>query len=348
MTRRETSSASYESVTDLALLTLPSANRVYGRDLGRLAQAEIAAVAPALHGALRAQQVRAIGGVEYIVLTIDGFDDHDRFVLSNLSAAYALFALTDGDTSLRPLDMQPLAFFDSDLITMQRYSGKTNEQFTHLLVNVAVAVSAAAHERRAQGLAVRLFDPLAGRGTTLNRGLMYGFDVAGVDLDPGDFEAYRTFLTTYLKDNRLSPTVERAAIRKGTLAGAKRCTMTIRRSQHLDVVNDDTVRADQHFSARSFDVLVGDLPYGIHHGSTSSGNLARSPADLVQAALPGWRGLLRRGAGLALAWNLKTFPRGDFEDMLRAAGFDVMADAESFDHRVDRSITRGIVLATTR
>jgi tRNA G10 N-methylase Trm11 len=124
--------------------------------------------------------------------------------------------------------------------------------------------------------------------------------------------------------------------------------MTIRRSQHLDVVNDDTVRADQHFSARSFDVLVGDLPYGIHHGSTSSGNLARSPADLVQAALPGWRGLLRRGAGLALAWNLKTFPRGDFEDMLRAAGFDVMADAESFDHRVDRSITRGIVLATTR
>jgi len=291
-------------------------------------------------------EVRVIGGVEYLVFTTDGVDDHDRFILSNLSAAYALFEHHCVTGTLTPLILERLAHFESDLITIQRYAGKTNEQFTHLLVNLAVAASTAAHERSQQGLPVRLLDPLAGRGTTLNRGLMYGFDVAGIDIDMSDFETYRNFLTTYLKDNRLSPTVEEASIRKGPLAGAKQFTMTIRRAQRVDVVKDDTLNISEHFGARSFDVLAGDLPYGVQHGSTTTGNLARSPGDLVLAALPGWRRVLRRGAGVALAWNVKTFPRSTFEDALRHAGFDVVEGSAAFDHRVDRSITRGVVMAT--
>jgi tRNA G10 N-methylase Trm11 len=250
-------------------------------------------------------------------------------------------------SALTPLAVERLAFFGSDLITIQRYAGKTNEQFTHLLVNVSVAVSAAAQERSDQGLPVRLLDPLAGRGTSLNRGLMYGFDVTGIDLDGADFEAYCGFLTTYLKDNRLAPKVEEAHIRKGPLAGSRRFTLRIRRTQLVDVIRDDTVKVGEHLGARSFDVLVADLPYGVQHGSTAAGGLTRTPGELVAAALEGWRKVLRAGAGLALAWNTRTFGRDEFEDALRRAGFEVVENADSFDHKGDRSITRGLVIART-
>jgi hypothetical protein len=150
---------------EYAILARPSANRVYGQDAPRLALAELAIIARTLHCQPRGWATKTLGGVAYLCLEAGELDDHDRFVLSNLSATYALFELRDGATTLRPLTIEPLACFGSDLITIQRYSGKTNEQFTHLLVNVAVAVSVAAHQRAAQGLPVRLVDPVCGRGT---------------------------------------------------------------------------------------------------------------------------------------------------------------------------------------
>ncbi|MCU1343804.1 MAG: modification methylase, partial [Acidimicrobiia bacterium] len=184
-----------------AILIAPSANRVYGLDAPRLAAAELAVIAPTLRCQPHGWTTTALGGVEYLTFSGGDLDDHDRVALSNLSATYALFSMGDGPApALTPLLVEPAARFGADLITIQRYSGKTNEQFTHLLVNVATAVSTAAQERRQQHLPVRLIDPVAGRGTTLNRGLVYGFDVAGLDSDSSDFDAYRTFLTTYLKN----------------------------------------------------------------------------------------------------------------------------------------------------
>jgi hypothetical protein len=268
-------------------------------------------------------------------------------VLSNLSATYALFEINDDGATLRPLPMEPLACFESDLLTIQRYSGKTNEQFTHLLVNVATAVSAAAHERSRQGLPVRLLDPVAGRGTTLNRGLMYGFDVAGLDLDASDFEAYRGFLTTYLKDHRHSFKLDQAVARKGPLAGSGRFGIRIGSAQQVQMVRHDTVNVAEHFGEHNFDVLVGDLPYGVHHGSTAGGKLARTPGELMLAALPSWRRVLRRGAGLALSWNIKTLPRPELAAALQHVGFEAVDTGDSFQHRVDRSITRDVMIATT-
>jgi hypothetical protein len=327
----------------VAILTLPSVNRVYGRDAARLALAELQLVSPSLQADIGEPRIEVIGGVEYIVCDLVELNEHDRFILSNLSGTYALFALSD--QSLVPLQVERLEHFQSDLITIQRYAGKTNEQFTHLLVNVAVAASTAAQERAAQGLPVRLFDPLAGRGTTLNRGLMYGFDVTGVDLDAADFEAYRNFLTTYLKDNRISHKLEEAKVRKGARAGSRRFTLRIGKAQHVEMVKDDTAYATEYFGARSFDVLVADLPYGVQHGSTTGGELARSPVELLYSALPGWRQLLRGGAGVALSWNTRTVPRDELERQLQHAGFSVI-DASGLDHKVDRSVTRGVIIAT--
>ena len=332
-------------MTEIAILLSPSTNRVYGAEAARLALAELALVSPRLQGTVESASTRVVGGVEYLWLEgAGGLTEHDRFVLSNLSSTLAMFEV-DGRGAFMPLPVTPLAFYDSDLVSIQRYAGKTNEQFTHLLVNVALAASPAAAERTTSGRPVRLLDPLAGRGTTLNRGLVYGCDVAGIEVDGRDVEAYRGFLTTYLRDHRRPFAAEDATVRKGPLAGTKRLAVTIGGAQRCEVVKGDTLQAAEHFAARSFDVVVADLPYGVQHGAAARGHWARSPVELAGGAVGGWREVLRGGGAMALAFNLRTCPREAVEGILGDAGLTVL-EAAGLDHRVDRSVQRGVVLAT--
>ena len=49
---------------------------------------------------------------------------------------------------LRPVEIPRTDRFDEDLVSIPKYSGKTNEQFTRLLTNITLAVV----ERRADGV----------------------------------------------------------------------------------------------------------------------------------------------------------------------------------------------------
>src|ERR1051325_8069971 len=93
--------------------------------------------------------------------------------------------------------------------------------------------------------------------TTLFRSV-YGFDVAGIELDGRDVDAYRTFLMTYLREHRRKTAIDDSTIRKGSTAGAKRFIVLIdgKDGQKVDVVRNDTMHAAAHFGAKSFDVLV--------------------------------------------------------------------------------------------
>src|SRR5205085_3311919 len=131
---------------------------------------------------------RELGGVGYVTFsTAERLSEQDVALLSNLSSLYALFEFT-GDL-LRPVGITPLDKFDSDLLTIQKYPGKTNELFTKLLMNVTLL--ATANPTVAKPLHV--LDPLCGRGTTLNQAMMYGFDATGLEVDGKDFEAYEQF-----------------------------------------------------------------------------------------------------------------------------------------------------------
>jgi SAM-dependent methyltransferase len=337
-----------------ALLLRASANRVFGESAFGLAQAELATLDRALlHGMIVGQERVAIGGVDYLVIdTTDALDDGRVAMLSNLSSLHAVFEVGD-DSRFRPVRVAPRVVLDDDLLTIQRYAGKTNEAFTHLLVNVALAASGTAFERLLAGERVRLLDPACGRGTSLNRAAVYGMDACGIDVDPRDVEAYDLFLTTWLKDKRLKHKVERATLRKGRPAPAHRVTVTYGpgkdASEHriIDVVHDDTVAGRDHYKARSMDVLVCDLPYGVQHGSRpTTETLERGPERLLEAALPVWLDLLKPGAAAGLAWNRRTLPRPRLAALAEAAGFGVLApDDDSFLHRVDRSITRDVLVA---
>ena len=160
---------------------------------------------------------------------------------------------------LRPVGLHPLDRYDDDLITIQKYQGKTNEQFTKLLLNVTLLSSSFAAEMLTRKLTV--LDPLCGRGTTLNQALMYGFDAAGVDLDQKDFAAYRAFLQTWLQRKRLKHHVSYdGPVRRNGKVVARRLQVSMApgrdawktgATQLLDVVNADTAAAAEFFRPAS-------------------------------------------------------------------------------------------------
>lgn len=336
-----------------ALLLEASSNRVYGESSFALAQAELAVLdRTTLHAGVGSSQRLSIGGVDYLVVeTADPLSAPGLAVLSNLSSLHAAFELRDD--LLAPLPLRRRAVLDGDIVTIQRYSGKTNEALTHLLVNLALAESGA-FGRLLSGERITLLDPACGRGTTLNRAALYGMDAVGVELDQRDVEAYTVFLLTWLKDKRLKHKLEQAKLRKGRDNPAHRITVTYGegkdRSAHrvIDVIHDDTTAARTHLRARCADLLVCDLPYGVQHGSEQGGGrLDRGPGGLLRAALPVWFDLMRPGAAMALSWNRKTLARAKLVELVERTGFELRApaDDDAFVHRVDRAILRDALIA---
>ena len=333
-----------------ALLLAPSANRVYADQAGRLSRAELAAFRPVLSTPITEIDAAHLGGVEYLTFEAD-LQPRDVAYLSNMSAAYALFERVD-DTLLRPVELTPLARYDSDLITIPKYAGKTNEQFTKLLLNLTVLASASARRMLDGGIVVG--DPLAGRGTTLNQALMYGYDAIGVEIDGKDVEAYKLFLQTWLKRKRLKHTAELVPVRRQGRRAARRLEVTLAASkddhkagvvQRLIMLQTDTTQLDGLLRANCADVLVADLPYGVTHGSyDDEGGLNRRPLDLLERAVPQWLTLLRPGGALGLSWNTKVAKRELAEDILVGNGLAIVA-YEELSHRVDQGIERDVVVA---
>jgi SAM-dependent methyltransferase len=340
------------------MLILPSANRVYAGASIELTRAELAVFdAAVLGGALSDAVPTELGGVPYLEFEADRLSARATSFVANVSGCYALFELTEG--LLRPVDLQRLDRYDDDLITIQKYPGKTNEQFTKLLLNVTLMASASAAEMLGRKLSV--LDPLCGRGTTLNQALMYGYDAAGVDLDQKDFDAYTTFIKTWLKRKRIKHKADydgpvrregkTVARRLQVSLAASRDAFKVGQTQRLDVVCADTTKAPEFFKPGTFDLLVTDAPYGIQHGSRSSAaGLARRPQELLAAAAPGWARLLRPGGAVGVAWNTLVAPREEAASILADAGLEPVESGpyQQFRHRVDQAIVRDILVARKR
>ena len=360
-------------MTTYAFLVLPSHNRVYADAAPWLARAELAVLAAALPDAtLDAGSVgkAVIGGVPYVTFESGELSERDTDLLANLSALYALFEVS-GDL-LRPVPLRRLDRYDDDLLTILKYAGKTNEQFTKLLLNVTLASSAFAADVGTRRLTV--LDPLCGRGTTLNQALMYGFDAYGADVDARDVEAYAVFIQRWLKDKRLKHQADFAPVRRDRRVVAKRLTAQFAATkdeykagevQRLDVIEADTSRIGEFFRKESVDLVVTDLPYGVQHGSHAgshgaqhgshggqagagrSATLTRNPLELLRTAAPAWAKSLRPGGALGISWNTHVARREDAAEALADAGLEVLDAPEyhAFRHRVDQAISRDILIA---
>ena len=337
-----------------AMLISPSANRVYARTAARMAANEIRVFsALALDGAIEDVEETAFGGVPYLAFRSDSLSARDLRLLANLSSLYALFKVR-GDL-LEPIAVERLDRYEDDLITILKYVGKTNEQFTKLLLNVTAAVALAPDRILSGG--VKVLDPMCGRGTTLNQAAMYGWDGYGVEVDKRDFEAYGAFVQRWLKDKRLKHTAVTSRVkREGRGVGqhtrvefaATKERFRAGDLQVLEIVNADTQRSGEVFKRASFDLIVTDAPYGVQHAAVKDTRaLTRKPTEVLEAAIPVWTDLLRPGGAIGLSWNLYTTARAELVAILEDAGLEVQ-DAEpflDFEHRVDQAINRDLIVA---
>ncbi|WP_062206015.1 TRM11 family methyltransferase [Streptomyces sp. NBRC 109706] len=340
-----------------AFLLLPSHNRVYAQQSARLARAELLVMNDTVLGGRLADIAEStLGGVPYLTFRAPRPTEEDLAHLANLSGLYALFERV-GDT-LTPVEVRRLDRFPDDLLTIQKYVGKTNEDFTKLLLNVT-ALSCARPERLLTGR-LRVLDPLCGRGTTLNQAVMYGLDAAGVERDGKSFDAYQNFFRQWLRNTRIKHRAESGPVRRNHRTVGRRLTVTLgadkesyRRGEtiEVDAVQADTVASGDFFRAASFDLIVTDTPYGVQHGSrardTAGPALSRSPLPLLTEALPVWNRLLRPGGAIGISWNTQVAAREELTAVLAAQGL-VVRDSEpylGFEHRVDQAIVRDLVVA---
>jgi hypothetical protein len=294
-------------VADHLVLLAPSSNRVYAGAAAELVAAELAIL---LGGETPVEPIR-LAGVAYLALAVPELDERTTLALGRLSAAYAVFRREQDH--LLPVPLALPDRFDDDLVTIPKYPGKTNEQFTRLLLNVTLASAS----RPSTG-PLAVLDPMCGRGTTLSTALVLGHDAAGVESDLKAVEAYAAFLRTYLRRKRLKHT-----------AG-------------------DTRQSAALHGRRRFDAVVVDAPYGIVHGSQATASKRdRSAAGLLAEALGVWAGQLKGGGALGISWNTLGLTRERLVGLAEEAGLEPL-DAgpyRHFAHRVDSSIHRDVLVA---
>ena len=220
-----------------------------------------------------------------------------------------------------------------DLPGILKYKGKTNENFTQLLINLAWLAGNMPEK-------AHLLDPMCGRGTALFVALNRGWDVVGSDIDRAALREAEQFFKRYLEYHRFKHTTRRGSL---TLRGKKSAPYTdlALAEGALRLAEVDATRVREAFGAAKFDLLCADLPYGVQHG-------ANMPLEtLLRLALPAWVETLKRGAAMALSFNAQTLPARKVRALLAGAGLRVLEGGpyDHFEHWVEQAVTRDIAVA---
>ncbi len=118
----------------------------------------------------------------------------------------------------------------------------------------------------------------------------------------------------------------------------------------LGMINGYAQEIDSYFNAKTFDLIVGDLPYGIAHGNKSgqkTSGITRNPSELLEECLPGWFKTLKKGGVTVVAWNSFVVSPKRLKDVFAKHGFIILEDEPyyEFEHMVDKSIKRDIIVA---
>lgn len=332
------------------LVLNPSHNRVYAAQAPQLALAELACLNHALGGKMEKLESSTLGGAP--CLTWEQTEEASPLAIRWLGRlSSSLLLLKTAAQGYTPVPLSRLQPQQEDLVTIPKYQGRTNEQFTRLMLN-AVLLYTPYWDLPARN--IQVLDPMCGRGTTLLEALVQGHAASGIEIDKKETEWYKTYLANYLKFNRYKHQVTQENITDHRGAIGQRYSFTFapdketlkETPQHCQMVRGDTLLGKRFFPKESFHVLAADLPYGVQHGAAQGSSLSRKPQELMEAALPVWHTLLKPQGAMALAYNTRTLSPDTLAALAEKSGFQVIRpEAYSFNHRVDASIQRDLLLA---
>ncbi|MBC8374646.1 MAG: hypothetical protein H8E26_01300 [FCB group bacterium] len=341
------------------LLRNPGHNRVYYLESEKLALAELTLTARRFEQPCHHIESIDLAGINYLAFTVEQIlSERELTWVSNLSFVLALFKHSGDEDhpTLQPVELTPRSYVDPKISMLLKYSGKTNEIFTRLMINVGLISSDFQFDDP-----VQMLDPVSGKGTTLFEGAIRGFDVTGIEMERKLVHETTIFFKRFLEQEKYkhdllknamyaSSAGSEAFIQLFEYARNKQDFKSESSRKHLAIIAGNAIHSRRYFKAEKFHLIIGDLPYGIAHGNVSQkkhNSRTRSPAELMETSLPEFQKILKTGGSLVLAWNTFVWPREDFVELLTKTGFQVLA-AEPYDqftHRVDQSIKRDIVVA---
>lgn len=285
-------------------------------------------------------QPRRLGGQDYLQFelpTEPGEDQARELGMLAMTSTFFIYYEKVGQLPgplLRPLETRFEPVLPPELVMTRRYRGKTNELFTHFLCNITRFSSRFAER---PWNALRVFDPLAGGGTTLFTALVLGANAAGVEQAAKDVESTAGFVKQFMRQQGIACQEKKERLKK--VGGRWVFTIGKDTVQQCILARGDTVNSQTLVSGFRPHLIVADLPYGIQH----QGQLA----GLLTKALPVWAAMLPSGGAMALAWESKRFPRPEMMALVESLSDLTVLNDFPYDHlahQVDRVIKQRDVL----
>ncbi|MDL2206290.1 hypothetical protein LJC33_05200, partial [Eubacteriales bacterium OttesenSCG-928-N13] len=306
------------------ILLWPHMNNRYQDAIKPLGLSELSLV---LGDADVAPRHESIAGVDAICFESALSPDEIIPKLADLAHLYLLLQM-NADGSFIPLSSGRSPYLGADLPSVLKYKGKTNEVFTHYLINMALYASAFADAP----VRLKLIDPMCGRATALFDAVNRGWDAFGADLDRADIHEADVFFKRYLTFHKFKHTTKEMSM---TLKGKR----SLLRKQfrfanapeafkagdmpELSLICADAADALSAFPRKSFHLAVMDLPYGVQHSAATRGK-PESVEKLLSRVLPALRESLLPGGAVAISFNVHNLPLTQARALLSDAGFDVM------------------------
>lgn len=335
------------------ILANPGHNRIYLDAAMNISTLELQALSQSMDMDIQDIQRAEAGLPAAIAFSVpEALNERQLRAIGSSSIYYALFEVVR-DGLLKPVPVPDFHTFPESMVQILKYNGKTNEQFTRLMVNLAQAACETHSEIKT------LFDPMAGKGTTLFEGLIRGMNVKGIELHFKWVQEAQTFVLRFMKEGRYKHKAENGSRyddegRKyaglfDLTCAADTADYKAGKTQSLQLIAADTRAADLLIKHRSCDMLVCDLPYGVQHGSKTD-RKSRSPLGLLDEALPAWSEILKSKGSLVLAFNEYTINYHDIARLLEDDDYRVLNETPytGFLHRVDQSIKRNLIVAVKK
>lgn len=333
-----------------AVLLNPGHNRVYYKETKKLSVSELSVASQFLASSLSDIKIESIADNLYCTFKSDEhLDYNDLSVISVLSFTFALFEVYENGSRLcfAPVKLPKTDFLEDDITTILKYKGKTNELFTKMMVNIATLCCGSKE-------GAKLLDPMAGKGTTLFEGMTRGFNVCGIEQAKASAHDGSVFVKKYLEQKRIKHVSKSRTINGGKKSIGRATSFEYAMSKEdfkadklkqFELIHGDATLADKYYKQKYFNMIVCDLPYGVQHMGRSGQSSSRNPEQLLKQSLISWKKVLKSGGAIVLAFNVNILKKQRVAELLIEAGLTSVYNDIMFEHFVDTSILRDIIIA---
>ena len=293
--------------------------------------------------------IQDIQGVPFLSFDVEELSSQAWRLLSAHSTV--CFAATQNDEWLHPVGLVHPPYLPQELAQLPKYKGKTNVEFTMLLLNCARAASAYAFAQEP----LTVMDPLCGRGTTLWCALVNGDCAIGADADDKAIAECDAYVTRYLEYHRLKHQKQRRSL---TLPGGGSARETYAElapdaegykrgdRRTLRLIAGEIDRVQRALPEQTAHLIVTDMPYGVQH-APKEGKRVSTLEQLAREVATSAARLLKPGGAIAVSFNEYTLCKSALQDAMSRAGLNVLKryPYDDFSHWVEQAVQRDVVIA---